>query len=76
MMPPPTGIGSLIRVDRERWRVWVCGYRCHHGLVGVALVGAGLLVSSPAGAVLFMAGVACVVDDWPDRPWAPARLAA
>ena len=44
--------GGLLRYDRSRRRVWVCGQRLHHGLTGVFLAGAGM---------------ALMVHDWHDR---------
>ena len=44
--------GGLVRFDRRRRRVWVCGQRLHHGLTGVFLAGAGM---------------ALMVHDWHDR---------
>lgn len=47
-MPP------FLRIDREQRRVWVCGLRLHHGLVG-------------AGA--FLVGAALMLHDRKDFPW-------
>lgn len=44
----------MIRIDKHQWRVWVCGWRLHHGLLGCFLVG--------FGAVL-------IAHDWKDRWW-------
>jgi hypothetical protein len=44
----------MIRYDRERQRVWVCGARLHHGLVGAVMVGFG---------------VALMIHDKLDFPW-------
>ncbi len=49
---------SPVWVDRERRRVFVCGRRLHHGLVGAVMVG--------VGAVL-------VWHDRHDFPWLPVR---
>ena len=44
--------GGLIRYDARRRRVWVCGQRLHHGLTGVLLASAGLVL---------------MAHDWHDR---------
>ena len=42
----------MIRWDRDKQRVWVMGFRLHHGLTG---------------AVLAIAGGALMAHDWKDR---------
>lgn len=51
------GLMRLVRLDRELRRVYVAGRRVHHGLVGVAMVAAGIVLA---------------VHDRKDFPWLPA----
>lgn len=44
--------GDMIRWDREKQRVWVAGFRLHHGLTG---------------AVLAVTGGLLMAHDWKDR---------
>jgi len=39
-------MSRLLHIDTEQRRVWVCGLRVHHGLVGLgaAVVGAALMI--------------------------------
>jgi hypothetical protein len=48
----------MIRYDPDLRRVWVLGRRLHHGLAGVILAVAGLVL---------------MWDDRRDAPWSPAR---
>jgi hypothetical protein len=43
---------GIVRYDKRRRRLWVCGQRLHHGLTGVLLAGAGM---------------ALMAHDWDDR---------
>lgn len=32
----------MVKIDRNQWRVYLAGYRLHHGLVGCFFVGFGM----------------------------------
>lgn len=63
----------IIAYDRSRRRVHVLGRRCHHGLLGITLLAAGLMAPNPCGPVLFGLGAALCFDDRSDVPWLPVR---
>ena len=39
-------MSRILHIDTDKRRVWICGLRVHHGLVGLgaAIVGAALMV--------------------------------
>lgn len=39
-------MSRILHIDTDKRRVWVCGLRVHHGLVGLgaAIVGAALMI--------------------------------
>lgn len=45
-------VGEMVKWDRDQQRVWVAGWRLHHGLTG---------------AVLAVAGGLLMAHDWKDR---------
>lgn len=45
---------QLVHYDRVLRRVYICRARVHHGLVGVGLIGAGVVL---------------IARDWHDRWW-------
>jgi hypothetical protein len=51
-------------------RNYVLGCRLHHGLVGAAVLAAGVSLHNPA---LMLAGAALVAHDRHDFPWRPER---
>lgn len=52
---------SVLRYCPDKRRVWVCGKRLHHGLVGAAFVSKAV--------VLFAVGAALAYHDRADFPW-------
>lgn len=42
----------MINYDRKQQRVWIAGWRLHHGLTGIVLAGIGIFL---------------MADDWHDR---------
>ena len=49
----PWKVGNrIVGLDPERRRMWVAGQRLHHGLTGIALAAAGLIL---------------IAHDWKDR---------
>lgn len=70
----PWTVGNgILGLDLRLRRVWVGGQRLHHGLTGVAVVGAGVaqLLSRRAGPnralAWTLAGGALMAHDWKDR---------
>lgn len=69
MVAPLGGVGERPAALPARCtRVYVNGWRVHHGPVGVLLALAGCAARRPW---LLLAGVLVTLDDWHDRPWKP-----
>lgn len=73
MVAPLAPLGGVGRLPRDvLWgrptRVYVNGWRVHHGPVGFLLAAVGVLTRRP---FLIAAGACLVADDWGDRPWTP-----
>ena len=64
---------GLVRYDARRRRVWVCGQRCHHGLTGALVAGAGVAglaarrLTRRGGIEWALVGTALMAHDWHDR---------
>mgnify|MGYP001565155670 CR=1 FL=1 len=47
-----------MRIDKQRKRFYLAGYRLHHGFTGLAIA---------------IFGAALMLHDWADRFWCPRR---
>ena len=70
----PWKVGNQwVGVDPAQRRLWVGGQRLHHGVTGIAVVGAGLAQligrpSQPNRAIAWtLAGGVLMAHDWKDR---------
>jgi hypothetical protein len=52
-------------------RLYIAGFRIHHGLAGVALILGGVMLGGRMGVAMIMVGLVLVVHDRHDAPWPP-----